>query len=161
MTNEERLYDAFGELVYAVALADGYIQPEETEALERLLTHHDWAKEIKWSFDYEVKAKHSVEDVYKKAINTFEKIGPHPEYAFMLEVLDKVATASHGVDRMEEAMINQVSVDLKERFSRDLERMKRLATAHPSLAVLAGRSRQKKGAPRRTPLVTYSAMPGL
>ena len=120
------MYDAFGELVYAVALADGYIQPEETEALERLLKDHEWAKEIKWSFDYEVKARHSVEDVYQKAINTFEKVGPHPEYAFMLEVLDKVATASHGVDRMEDAIIKRVSVDLKERFTRDLERMKLL-----------------------------------
>ena len=126
MTNEERLYDAFGELVYAVALADGYIQPEETEALERLLAHHEWAKAIKWSFDYEVKAGHSVEDLYKKAINTFEKVGPHPEYTFMLEVLEQVATASHGVDRKEKAMISQVSVDLKERFSNDLARLKLL-----------------------------------
>lgn len=127
MTNEERLYDAFGELVYAVCLADGYIQPEETEALERLLSNHDWAKEIKWSFDYEVRAgKKTVDEAYKKALITFEKVGPNPEYAFMLEVLEEVARASHGVDSNESAIISQVSVDLTERFAKDLVRMKLL-----------------------------------
>lgn len=126
MTNEEHLYDAFGELVYAVSVADGYIQPAEPAALRSLLAHHEWASEIQWSFDYEVKAGQSVEAVYEKALMTFEKIGPHPEYAFMLEVLDQIATASHGIDTNERELIARVSVDLKERFSRDLVRMKLL-----------------------------------
>ncbi len=126
MTTEEHLYDAFGELVYAVSIADGYIQPEETAALESLLAHHEWSREIQWSFNYEVKSGNAVEDVYQKAIQTFEKIGPHPEYAFMLEVLERVATASHGVERHERELIARVSTDLKERFSKDLVRLKLL-----------------------------------
>lgn len=38
MTNKSYLYDAFGELIYLVAMADGGIQQEEISALEKFST---------------------------------------------------------------------------------------------------------------------------
>ena len=38
--NQEKLYEAFGELLYVVAMADGMIQEEEIETLENVLSEH-------------------------------------------------------------------------------------------------------------------------
>ncbi|NVK66305.1 MAG: TerB family tellurite resistance protein, partial [Flavobacteriales bacterium] len=69
MTEQEKLYEVFGELLYAIAKADGIIQPEEKDALGELLQKHAWASEIKWSFNYEASKNSSVEEVYNKVIN--------------------------------------------------------------------------------------------
>ena len=66
--NKERLYDAFGELIYALAMVDGLIQPSEIEALAKILKGHPWASQIKWSFNYEVKKGIDINDIYEKAL---------------------------------------------------------------------------------------------
>ena len=124
MTDSEKLSEAFGELVYTVAIADGYVQPEETERLKQLLRKHDWAEQIEWSFNYEVKAHNNVDHVYQKALDTFEQIGPRPEYRFMVDVLREVAHASNGTDASEERAIDNFEADLVERFTRDIEALK-------------------------------------
>ena len=124
MTRKEKLYEAFGELVYTVAIADGYIQAEETEALQRLLNDHPWSKEIEWSFRYEVDNKRELKEVYEKALDTFAELGPDKEYEFMLEVLDKVAHASSGGEEDEARVIHSFKKDLIARFEKDLERLK-------------------------------------
>ncbi len=116
-----KVYDAFGELIYAMALADGLIQPEETEALEKILLGHPMAKEIQWSVDYENKKHHSVQETYKKAIGVFEDHGPDPDYAFLMEVLDTVANASDGTQKEESDIMDHYQTDLKARFIKDLE----------------------------------------
>ena len=50
--NQEKLYEAFGELLYVVAMADGLIQEEELSALDEVLKGHPWAADIQWSFNY-------------------------------------------------------------------------------------------------------------
>ena len=55
MADLDKLLEAFGELLYVVAMADGMIQEEEVAALEKVLADHPWASDIKWSFDYERK----------------------------------------------------------------------------------------------------------
>ena len=45
MVSKTRLYDAFGELIYAVAIADGLIQEEETAVIERTLADHPIAQQ--------------------------------------------------------------------------------------------------------------------
>ncbi len=117
------LYDAFGELIYLVAIADGVIQPEETEALEKILANHPWAAEIKWSFNYEASKNNNPEDVYKKVIMACHDNGPDPEFQFMQEVMEAVAAASQGVDIAEKATINRFVEELTSRFKADIERM--------------------------------------
>ena len=49
--NKEKLYEAFGELIYVVAMADGEIQDTEIVALKKLVSEHLLGADIKWSFD--------------------------------------------------------------------------------------------------------------
>ena len=123
MENLDRLYDAFGELVYVVAMADGIIQKEEYDKLEEMLKSHPWGKEIKWSFDYENTHNNSVDDLYKKVLDQCYEAGPRKEYNFLLELLNQVANASNGVNENENEVINKFTEELTERFRRDLEKI--------------------------------------
>jgi len=127
MIKKSRLYDAFGELLYAIAMADGAVQQEEVEMLERLLSEHPWAKEIKWSFDYEKDKAHTVEEAYQKAIEVCKENGPDPEYKYLLDVMIKVADAFDGIVPQEKEIIDNFTNDLKNRFIQDLKSNK-LAT---------------------------------
>ena len=122
--NQEKLYDAFGELLYVVAMADGLIQDEEITALERVLADHPWATDIKWSFNYELKKGNPVEDVYDKVIDYCKYNGPHPEYQKMIEVMEAVAHASAGVDENEQAVMDGFVKTLVEKFKTDIENIK-------------------------------------
>ena len=121
MTPKERIYDAFGELLYLVARADGLIQPEEVEKLEEILKGHPKAREIKWSFDYERTRRNDPEDLYLKIIERCRENGPDPEYQFLIEMLEEVARASAGIDRDEKGVIEGFVYDLTERFKKDIQ----------------------------------------
>ncbi len=121
MKDKEKLYETLGELLYAVALADGVVQDSETERLEEIIRHHPWGKEIKWSFDYEARVKKPLEEVYKKAINYCHSYGPTAEYVEFVELLTLVADASEGIDHHEELVISNFSKHLVERFKADLD----------------------------------------
>lgn len=123
MDNKTYLYDAFGELIFLVAMADGVIQPEETAALDKILANHPWAAEIKWSFNYEASKNNDLEDIYKKVIMACHDNGPDPEFQFMQEVMEAVAAASAGVDEKEDAKIKGFIQDLTARFRADIEKM--------------------------------------
>jgi tellurite resistance protein len=117
------LYDAFGELIYLVAMADGLIQEEEVKALEDILGNHPWAKEIQWSFNYEASKNNNPEDTYKKVIMACHDYGPNPEFQFMIEVMEAVAKASAGIDQAEQAKMDQFVQDLTGRFKADIEKL--------------------------------------
>lgn len=121
MTKKEQLYDAFGELAYVLAMADGTIQPEERQQLVELLEKHPGGANIQWSFEYEADKQRPVEDVYQKVINACQEIGPDPEYVFLLELLEKVAAIHAGKTAEEDRVITGFTADLLERFRRDLE----------------------------------------
>jgi hypothetical protein len=120
---KEHLYDAFGELIYLVAMADGMVNPQEREALDKILENHPWAKEIKWSFNYEFTKNSNPEDLYKKVIMACHDNGPDPEFQFMIEVMEAVAAAKEGKDEAEAARIKNFVADLTERFRKDIEKL--------------------------------------
>ena len=113
-----RLYDAFGELLFVLAKSDGEVQDQEIETLKSLLGDHAWAKEIEWSFNYELQKENSLEDTYLKVFHTCVDIGPNPEYALMLDVLEKVAESSFGVVEEERAIIDRFKTDLLREFGK-------------------------------------------
>ncbi|KAA3638487.1 MAG: TerB family tellurite resistance protein [Bacteroidetes bacterium] len=123
MKSIEKLYDAFGELIYVIAMADGEIQQEELKAIEERLTNHPWGEAIQWSFNYEVNKNHSIEDLYDKVINYCEMHGPEPEYKFLMEVIEDVAKASSGINAEEQKVMDDFVHDLTEKFKRDIERI--------------------------------------
>ena len=123
MQNPTKLYEAFGELIYVIAMSDGQIQPEELQAIEQRLAGHPWGQDIKWSFEYEVAKKQPIEDLYKKVISYCEMHGPEKEYQFLIETLEAVAAASQGIATEEQAVIDNFSSDLIRKFKEDIERI--------------------------------------
>lgn len=117
----EKLYEAFGELLYVVAMADGFIQESEITALENVLANNPWAADIKWSFDYKRKKKTSPEEAYYKVLDYCKHAGPQAAYKDMLEVMSAIAKASNGVDEQEQAVVDTFTQTLTERFKKDLE----------------------------------------
>lgn len=125
MTDRDRLFDAFGELLYVVAKVDGKIQPAELKKIEEILKGHPWAKEIQWSFNYEMEHDTPIEGLYEKVLIAFERYGPTPDYTKFIEAMEQVAAASAGIDNAEKAVIDSLPRDLTNRFRQDLERINR------------------------------------
>lgn len=123
MNDKERLHDSFGELIYAIAMADGIIQDEELEVLNEILADHPWASQISWSFTYEATTGNAVDEVYAKVISFCKHYGPTKEYAEMVDVMKKIAEASNGIDFNEEIIIESFQADLTEHFQTELDKM--------------------------------------
>ena len=119
----ERLYDVFGDLLYVVAKADGIVQKEEVEVLERVIANHPWAKEIEWAFNYDMEKNTSVDYLYNKVIDFCHEFGPNPEYKFLVDVLEEVAKASGKVNEKEMGIINMFTTELTNRFKKDLDKL--------------------------------------
>ncbi|MEM6726381.1 MAG: TerB family tellurite resistance protein [Bacteroidota bacterium] len=109
-------------MVYLVAIADGLIQPEETEELERLLIGRDWSQPVKWSFDELVAHPLDPAAVYEEVMEVFVAHGPDPAYQELFEILEAVAQASDGLDSEEANVLIDLEVDLRKRFLEDFER---------------------------------------
>ena len=119
----DKLIEAFGELLYVVAMADGRIQAEELKVVEEKLSSHKWGNEIKWSFDYEVKKNRPLDELYKKVITYCEMHGPEKEYQFLLDLVEDVAKASNGVDEKEQTQMDNFVNDLRRKFKEDIYRI--------------------------------------
>lgn len=116
MVSETRLYDAFGEIIYTVAVADGMIQEEEIKVIEEKLAEYDWGRDVKWSFNYEKKKGSDLKETYLKALETFKEYGPHPDYYNLLELLEDVAKASDGFEKKEGQVISIFNKSLRAHF---------------------------------------------
>jgi len=121
MVSRTRLYDAFGELIYAIAIADGVVNPEELDALKEILKEHPWGEEIQWSFNYEMKKENALKDSYLKALDTLKENGPDPEYLKLVEIVEKVAHAKDGMDSKEGRMISIFQKTLRSHFLKFLD----------------------------------------
>jgi uncharacterized tellurite resistance protein B-like protein len=119
MAEIDKLYEAFGELVYAVAKADGAIQNEERIALEDVLKDNKWASDIIWSFNYEDKKSKTVKEAYSKAIDIFKHHGPFSEYEKFADVLELVAFAFQGISKEEKEIISNFRNELTTVFKND------------------------------------------
>ncbi|MDQ1770330.1 TerB family tellurite resistance protein [Labilibaculum sp. A4] len=124
MRKEEKLYEVFGELLYALAKADGVIKKEEKETLTQLLKNHALGSEILWSFEFEESHNSSVEEIYNKVINFCHVYGPAPQYDEFITAMKIVADASDGMTAKEHKLISSFSEDLMERFQRDIDKLK-------------------------------------
>lgn len=121
--DKERLYDAFGELAYAIAKADGLIDGKEIDKLTEILENHPWASNIKWSFNYEWLHDEPAEEIYKKALTRCLEYGPAPEYQEMIDLMTKIAEASNGIESSEEKIMNSFSADLIKEFQKSIKNL--------------------------------------
>jgi len=122
--SQEKLFEAFGELIYVVAMADGVVQESEKEAFETLMEGHPWSKDVVFSFNYELKRENDIDSLYQKVLNLCHAYGPSPDYPEFIAVLERVATASDGIDAEEKARIDGFSRDLLARFNADIDALK-------------------------------------
>ncbi|MDB4728086.1 hypothetical protein OAF63_04770 [Saprospiraceae bacterium] len=116
MTSKTRLYDAFGELIYAVALADGLIQQEELDKIDEVLKNHQWGKDVKWSFDYEARKGNDPKDAFEKALDLFKENGPDPDYYNLIDIIERIAVSSQGMDTDEKEVIEGFQTSLRNHF---------------------------------------------
>lgn len=122
MDKKERLYDAMGELLYVIALADGVIQAEELEELDKIVNLHPNGEAIKWSFQYENNHESDPEEVYQKVISACHSYGPSPVYEEFIQAMKQIATAAEGIQTSESKKMQAFSKDLTDRFRADIEK---------------------------------------
>ena len=123
MKKEEKIYDVLGEMLYVVAMADGVIQTEEVDALQKFFASHSMGEEVIWSFEYEESHKTELEIVYNKVIDFCHNYGPSPVYVEFIEAMKVIAKAADGINEQESKYINSFSADLLERFQRDADKL--------------------------------------
>jgi uncharacterized tellurite resistance protein B-like protein len=117
--HKEDLYDAFGELLYAICQIDGEVQEAEALKIEELLNGQAGAAEIQWSFKYEFDKKQTVQEAYSKAIDICQQYGAAPEYDFLFDTLEKVAAASNGISTEERELIQRFKSELMAYFQKN------------------------------------------
>lgn len=110
------MYQTFGELLYLVAIADNVISKEEINRLNMILKDHPEAEHVKWSFNYEMANKNSIDILYKRIIETYADNGPDEAYEFFINSLEQLAKADGIVNSKEQNLINKFSEDLLIRF---------------------------------------------
>lgn len=123
MEKEEKLYEVLGELLYAIAKADGVVRLEEKEALSKLLKNHPLGNDIIWSFEFEEDKNTSIDSIYDKVINYCHGYGASPIYVEFINAMKIIAEAANGIEDSESKIINSFSKDLMERFQRDADRL--------------------------------------
>lgn len=116
MVSQARLHDAFGEIIYAVAIADGLIQEEELKVIDEKLADFSWGEDAKWSFNWERKKETQLKEAYLKALHTLKENGPTPNYYDLINILEEVAKASDGFERKEGQVISIFNKTLKAHF---------------------------------------------
>lgn len=124
MVSQARLHDAFGELIYAVAIADGLIQEEEINVIDEKLKEFSWGEDAKWSFNWERKKGTQLKDAYLSALETLKENGPHPNYYELIELLEDVAKASDGFEKKEGQVISIFNKSLRAHFLEYLDEHK-------------------------------------
>jgi hypothetical protein len=108
MANKEKVFEAFGELLYAVARAEGKVRKDTAEQVAQLLDKYTWASDAIWSFKYEKDHKTTFEETYDQALDTFVEHGPMEEYKNFFELLDELSDDAHPLlgNRGKKILIN-------------------------------------------------------
>lgn len=115
----EKLFEAFGELLYAIASIDGKINAEEKKLIENELAKYEWGSEISWSFDYETSHDRSLEEAYERALDTFSEYGPFKEYDNFFKILSEVVDNSNKISNKERKVLEKFRSQLLNRFMDD------------------------------------------
>jgi len=121
MISQARLHDAFGEIIYAVAIADGLIHEEELKVVDEKLQDFSWGKDAKWSFHWEKKKGTELKVAYLRALETFKENGPTPHYYELIEILEDIAKASDGFEKKEGQVISIFNKSLQLHFMEYLD----------------------------------------
>ncbi|MBT28076.1 MAG: hypothetical protein CMO01_00335 [Thalassobius sp.] len=90
MASKEQVYEAFGELLYAVARSEGKVKQKTIEHLETLLQKYSWGEAATWSLKYEKEHKKTFDETYDRAIDIFVEYGPFEEYENFFNLIEEI-----------------------------------------------------------------------
>lgn len=97
MINTDKLYHAFGELLYAISLADGGIQKKEKEVIIEALKGHDMVNVVLNAIKDQESRNIGVDEAFKSALVTLKAHGPFEEYNDFYKILKEVAKSYEGI----------------------------------------------------------------
>ncbi|MBU2884853.1 hypothetical protein KO507_03625 [Gilvimarinus agarilyticus] len=102
---DEITLDVFGKILYALAMADGGIQKEEREALQKMVDQDDWAHRIKLSFDAAMNLEMDPKMVFYKNMRIFQTLKTDVHMPYFLDLMNRMANAYEGIVPEERALI--------------------------------------------------------
>jgi tellurite resistance protein len=120
--SKKNIFKAMGSLAYAIAVADGEIQPEEKSTIKKLVLNEFDLTDIDnaWitnMFNELENRKITLEDAYQYALDTLES----NRYAFdfdeemkrkCIRFIEKTADSFDGIDNNERQVIKRLKMDL-------------------------------------------------
>ncbi len=104
---KEQLFRSFGELLYAIAGADGAIQEEEKKILTQVLAHHRYAFDIIASFQSLANTPSAMEEACHKALESFQHYGYFEGYKEFKLILEDLALACNGISPEEKVFLDR------------------------------------------------------
>lgn len=105
--SKEELFEAFGEILYALAAVDGKIQEEEKVLIAQAIKHHRYEYDILFSFKQEVTKARTITEAFTKAMHTFQEYGPFDGYSDFKIILENLASSCQGISVEEQKIIDQ------------------------------------------------------
>lgn len=103
----QRLKEAFANVLYAVAKIDGEVQQVEIDVFKKVIAEHEWGQSIEVLFNRNVYDDSNANIVFLKAMKIFRAHGPSEHYPFFVDLLEKIAEAHDGVVPEERKMIDR------------------------------------------------------
>lgn len=88
---DERLLDAFGEILYALVRTETGVQSKTKKVIGNILNGYVWGKQVFWSFEYESRQNQPTESAYKHTLDTFSEYGPSEKYDSFFTIMEEVA----------------------------------------------------------------------
>lgn len=114
--SKEQLFEAFGEILYALAAVDGKIQQEEKELIAQAIKHHRYEYDILFSFKQEVTKSRTIKEAFAKAMHTFREYGSFDGYSDFKIILENLANSCQGISTEEKEIIDQFHHELLSNF---------------------------------------------
>lgn len=114
--SKEQLFEAFGEILYAVASADGSIQQEEKQLIAQAIRNHRYEFDILLSFKKEVAHTRNIGEAIQKALKTFKAYGPFDGYSDFKVILENLADSCQGISSHEKEILDTFHKELLSNF---------------------------------------------
>lgn len=114
--DKSNLYRSFGDLIYAIAMADGILQDEEKTAIRKIIGEHAMMPYIEQALDRKEKKEISIVSAYYKVMTYIKENKPDPEFHFLLKVLEALSKLSAGVDEDDENLMEDFIADLRSKL---------------------------------------------
>jgi hypothetical protein len=114
--SKEQLFEAFGEILYAMAAVDGKIQQEEKELIAQAIKHHRFEYDILFSFKQEVTKARTIKEAFGTAMQKFREYGPFDGYSDFKIILENLANSCQGISAEEKEIIDQFHKELLMNF---------------------------------------------